>query len=459
MSTLKELVEFIKVSGDDYNVWGNSKWESELTRSVPIWRDIVKDPSSWEEIEKVRPKGKYYDDLCEEILTATGIKLAKRWFYSEVSDQQNAAKRWLDDHVSKWSEFDQDIKKWIVNDKAYVLLKSLDPVIWKDLNDDMKNEFLTQLFDIEQGEPFKTIKEYIRSLDLDYPGHHIQFDKSFIPLLPCIAGYVPAPKVEKVRSIIKDADDKKYLDRINEMISQREKACQNISIPEIHMQQRISYSPSRNERELIARLMEKTIKSGYLSTALPSIYVSSEPPPIFIAYPELEEEEDYRDEREEYQIPRNSNRRRPETISIEELLGVYQPQHQQIIIYERGIKWRRNRFDEEWLFSVVLIHEISHWITHLLPQPGTPTWSTDIYILGETDVHEGWAQLMTWWVADEVGGKFKRTFEELNQNQSSPYRVFEDFKNEPIEKVMESLEKLRLLSWPVRLQDWKKAIG
>ena len=157
-------------------------------------------------------------------------------------------------------------------------------------------------------------------------------------------------------------------------------------------------------------------------------------------------------------IPRNRERRRPETISIEELLGVYQPRHERIIIYERGIKWRRHRMNEGWLRSVVLIHEIGHWITHVLPKPGVPTWSTDLYVLGERNLHEGWAQLITWWIAEQVGGPFQETFERLNQNQSPPYHVFEQFKDEPIDKVMESLKRLRHLSWPGRLQDWKEAL-
>ena len=149
---------------------------------------------------------------------------------------------------------------------------------------------------------------------------------------------------------------------------------------------------------------------------------------------------------------------RPETISIEELLGVYRPRHEQIVIYERGITWLRNRYDHEWLRAVVLIHEIGHWIAHALPKPGTPTWATDLYVLGDIDVHEGWAQLMTSWIAKRVGGEFMATFEELNRNQSPPYHVFKQFQDEPTDGVMASLEKLRLLQWPARLQDWRKAM-
>ena len=62
-------------------------------------------------------------------------------------------------------------------------------------------------------------------------------------------------------------------------------------------------------------------------------------------------------------------------------------------------------------------------------KPGVPTWPTDLYGSSEErNVHEGWAQLITWWIADQVDGEFKRTFEKLNKMQSPPYRVFEQFK-------------------------------
>ena len=240
------------------------------------------------------------------------------------------------------------------------------------------------------------------------------------------------------------------------MIARRKKACQSTA----QVQQRIPCNPNRNERELIARLMEITGRSGYLPAALPPslVLLSSETPPLFVAYPELEEWERDRNCRGEDQGPRNRERRRPETVSIEELFGVYQPWQEQIIIYEKGIRWRGHRLDEEWLFAVVLVHEIGHWITHVFPKPGVSAWATDLYVNADINVHEGWAQLLTWWVADQVGGQFKQTFEELNERQSSPYKVFEQFKGEPIDRVMASLEKLRSLLHPAQLGDWKAAI-
>ena len=455
MSNLTDLIAFIEDSPSDDSWWGSSKWENHLSVSIPDWREVLQNSENWDKIEKVRSK-KCYDHLCKNLVAAGGFKLAKRWLHSEVSDQKKASINWLGDNVSMWGEFDKD----------------------------MKNELLDEFFS-SPGDPFKRATRYITRY------------------IKKIVDYVPASKIKELRRIIESAGDREYLTRIDEMISRREKASEVLSseqqqikklqyiignvddreyltrIDEMisrrekasevlssEQQQRSPYAPNSNERELIARVIEITRRIEYLPTALPPIFISYETPPIFIAYPELEEDDDdeyqirrNREQRnDEYQIPRNPERRRPETISIEELLGVYRSRDQQIIIYERGIKWRRHRYDEEWLRSVVLIHEIGHWITHVLPKPGVPTWSTDLFDLSEMDLHEGWAQLITWWIAEQVGGPFKRTFEELNRNQSSPYHVFEDFKDEPIDKVMRSLEKLRLLSWPARLQDWKLAL-
>jgi hypothetical protein len=108
------------------------------------------------------------------------------------------------------------------------------------------------------------------------------------------------------------------------------------------------------------------------------------------------------------------------------------------------------------LRAVVIVHEIGHWVTHLLPKPGIPEWPLELYKLTEDEVHEGWAQLITWWVVDKVGGELEYTFHELNKSQSAPYRVYEKFKTKTPKSVMASLERLRQLRWPARLEEWER---
>ena len=427
MASVDDLMAFINSSPSRVGYWSNSEWENELSRAVPEWRSMVADPQNWDAVGGVTPLAAA-GPLFKALVDAGGMGLAKRWFHSYVSYQRGAAQEWL------------------------TLYAAIDVSLWCALDRSMKDHLLEHRFDRFPGEPFKMLGEYRR--EIRHIMHRIDLADlaDAIHSLPYIVGYVPSPQIEKLRSVIQDADDQKYLSRINEMISRREEACKSASFQQQH---RIPYTLNGNERELVARVMEITRRNGYLPAALPPIFISHEPPPIFTSYPELETADGFR-------IPRNPERGRPEIISIEESLGVYLPQQQQIVIYERGIRWhsqRMNDFDREWILSVVLIHEIGHWITHVLPKPGVPTWPTDLYILAEKDLRDGWAQLITWWIANQLEGPFRSVFEILNQRQSNTYRVFEQLQNEPIDRVMASLERLRLLPWPARLQDWLEILG
>ena len=435
-TTLDSLIDFIQNNPPEEppeerpTTWWQSTWEQQLTGALPAWEDIAReawrDPKEWQRLEAARPR-RDYSFLCGVLVGCIGTKLATKWLHSSNCDQ-----RWFVDHMSP--------DCWILENVH----------LWSEFDTDMKDAALVRTFQLFRGEPFRTLEKLSLSRQRD------------LPFSSWSCGYVPSPEIERLHGIIRSARDDAYLERIDEMISRRERACANTTM---RSQGSVPYSPDKDERELIARLMDIARSNGYLSAPLPQIVVSFETPPIFVSYPDLEREggagdrgdaEDTADA--EGRIPRNRERGRPETFSIEELLGVYQPSHERIVIYERGIRWSGNRCDQDWLFAVVLVHEIGHWITHVLPKPGTPVWPTRLYALGEMDVHEGWAQLMTWWIADQIGGKFRDTFEEMNRRQSPPYRVFEQFKTQPVHKVMASLEKLRSLSRPVRLQDWKRAL-
>ena len=491
MPDLDDLIDFIKENPPSSElVWWKGDWEKQLTDLIPSWTDIVakslETSTEWEKIERSRPR-KSYDYLCEALVGVIGMRLAQRWCRSGVDDQKAAATEWLSEHFSMWSEFNQNTKASAI--EAFVrqlgrtgfLVWNLNPIVWSDIDETMKSALLTALFREYPGEPFQSSADFLQTWEsaVSAKGDDSANGMPVSPPPATRTGYVPAPEIDHLRNIMREAGDDTWLARLDGMILRRVMASRNRNMTP--QPQRLPYVPDSNQRELIARLLEMTRRSGYLPAALPSILISSETPPIFVAYPELEEDPEFdepkleRTEREEedrfdgdFRKQRRGNRedriptrdrRRPETISVEDLLGVYQPRHEQIVIYERGIRWRRNRYDQEWLRAVVLIHEIGHWITHALPKPGTPTWATDLYVLGETDVHEGWAQLMTWWIARQVGGRFRETFEDLNRSQSPPYHVFRQFENEPTEGVMASLEKLRLLTWPARLQDWREAMG
>ena len=424
MEQLKDFIKFIEENPPSEDSWFKTEWTKALDLWDRDWRKITRrfynDAEAWSCVEEARPK-KSYDYLCRVLLQTIGIKLALEWSNSSDSDQLSAAEEMCRDRLDLWADFNATIK----------------------------NMILTKLFSRHTS----TSEDYLR--DLTFSLRHLDrsdrdLRRSIIdkfPRLPECPGYVTPPEIENLLDFVCKAGDKEYEDKIRRRIQERKVAfggmSRNLWRLRPNMGQRIPCNPNENERELIARLLKIPAANGYKRSALPEILLSSETPPIFVSQPKLEEADNY------------------ENISIEELLGVYRPRQEQILIWEKGIQWlaRRNRnFDEEWLFAVVLIHELGHWITHTLPKPGSPFWETSNYMLAEEDVHEGWAQLMTSWVADRAGGDFKQTFDDLNKIQSAKYQVFKKYVHEPPDKMMSSLEKLRSLPWPARLQDWEEII-
>ncbi len=480
--SLKNLLD--RITGNTKTTDSVRSWKSMLTKSVSDWKKIVKDPSSWDRLEKALA-AKGHDSLYKVVLDEAGVELAKRWFSSGVDSQIQAAESWSL-KLKEWDDFTDDMKMSVIkriNPGKFIRL--LYPWHCDDLTDELKVELIDRIT-LDYHLPWELrhhrhyhwrfrdyhwkyreySRELLRFLDIHFNRWHKLSDEVKAVLLRyvCRECREYAYLVERNITLLEETGDNKSLQKFKEQLAR-------FTPTTSQGRYRVLYSPDEDEKELIARLMQKAIRNGYSPSALPPIFISSETPPIFITNPELEYEEEDKERRreekwreedrrreEETKVPKDKERRRPETISIEELLGVYHPREQRIIIYERGIKWRRHRFNEKWLFAVVLIHEIAHWITHLLPKPGTRTWPTDLYLQGEMNLHEGWAQLMTWWIAEEIKGEFKHTFEKLNQGQSPPYRVFQQFKQESIDEIMASLEKLRALTVPAGLSDWQNAI-
>jgi len=434
MENINYLIDYIK---NNYPENGHFKgsWEKFLTQGCPNWRSLVKNPNNWPLIEKVMPL-EYFHTLCDALVNAAGAGLAVRWFNSKVKEHREAAREWLEDFA-----------------------RTPTPEIWSELSDEAKEYIVHRVFANYPGEPFGIYRDFARSIE--HLAHESRRSSSIPGIqltLPAI-GYLPSSKISQLRSIIQRAGDRKFLRIVNDMIKERKKACEKSFSQS--WSPRILYTPTRDERELIARVMDKLIANGYMPSVLPQIFLSLEAPPLFVAYPELEEkeiEERKLEQREPY-IPRNKQRGIPKHISIEELLGCYIP-NPQIILYQRGLKWcaRRYNFDEDLLRAIVLIHEIGHWVTHLLPKPGIPFWPTELYKLTSMEVCEGWAQLITWWVVDEIGGEIKQVFEKLNGLQPHPYRVYDQFKSNSVNSVINSLELLRQLRWPAGIEDWKRFI-
>lgn len=180
--------------------------------------------------------------------------------------------------------------------------------LWSKFNSGIKSQLLNCVFERFLGEPFESLR------------HTIQFRGNLAARafpFPSLLTYVLAPKVERLRDAIQEARDQTDLAVFDHMVRQLQIACQSAASHEL-----LPYIPGASEKDLIARLMEITQAHGYLTIALPPILVSAETPPLFVAYPELEDDEDH------YQIdqkpgnqgpdrmPRDRERKRPDTIYI-----------------------------------------------------------------------------------------------------------------------------------------------
>lgn len=441
---LQDLLWLIQNNPISDGRWYQSEWESCLLK-ISDWIEVIQDSVNWPAIEKVRPK-KYYDELCGLLVKIAGLGLVKRWFHSQNQNQQYWAKRWLRDisnlTSSNWNELPDEIKIDIFGE--YVFSHTF-------YDDKLLSRLERLNFEISHcihsGQPIPQLECFRELISYTLPIH----------------GYVMPKELCQLRLIVEMAGDAKYLNVIEERIAQQAKACMQYSYSQIFKNDQ-SYNPTRSERELIARIMDKMRMAGFTSVALPRIVLSFETPPLFVAYPELEENEQGRDRDlpeylRELDIPRNRDRRHPETISVEEVLGCYTTDPK-ITLYARGFSWygKNNRLDEVCLRAVVLVHEVAHWVSHLLPKSGILPWPKEHYIATETDIHEGWAQLITWWIIHEVGGELQDTFEKLNRTQSSSYRIYQRFINKPATLVIGSLEELRNLGRPAKLEDWERIL-
>jgi hypothetical protein len=454
MEEIKKLVDFINSTCPKTKYLSLGEWKDLLTDNFPNWKSLLKDPDNLPFIENIQFL-EHYNYLYKIPLDEIGTGLVNRWFYSEEEGKRGCTREWL---------------------RSFALDPT--PGIWRELREEAKEYVIHYTFETWPGEPYEFYKglydfykglyyfyKYIEYIKHQMEDHFLleRFYPQLFQSVLVLGGYIPSSQILQLRSVVQRANDEESSKIIEDMIKERKEAIEKYISLYQSLADKVSmipYIPTRDERELIARVMDKFRRNGYLVSALPPIYLSFEAPPLFVAYPELEDEELGIEYMGEERLQRNRERGKPEFISIEEVAGFYSPDNRHIILYERGIKWwaRRRNLDEELLRSVVLIHEIGHWLTHLLPKPDIPTWPTELYKLTSEEVHEGWAQLITWWIVDEIGGKIKQVFEDSNISQSPPYHVYEKLKSKPIKSVINSLDMLRQLPWPAEISDWNRLI-
>jgi len=106
---------------------------------------------------------------------------------------------------------------------------------------------------------------------------------------------------------------------------------------------------------------------------------------------------------------------------------------------------------EEFVYKVVLLHELGHWISHWTLDSNNNVWRDDFWELrpNPNDLLEGIAQYICYYfiLHDKECNKLKFTFEHLLLNSSRPYHkhieIIKHKKNSFV-NMLRAIEKIRL---------------
>lgn len=189
-----------------------------------------------------------------------------------------------------------------------------------------------------------------------------------------------------------------------------------------------------------------------------------------------------------------------DVLDTDRLLGEYQPgRHCEIVIYERGLRYCSQRLDLPTLAlrELCIVHELAHWLSDQVPLSrstsinnherwsdlrfetanGSTTCHPSRLEETEKDVHEAWAQLLTFYsllmayddrlrnsiAHPSLKDYIKRdgrgclyAFLELNEHQSAAYRVWRDIVavGRTPQEVVRTLPELRVAAPGATMALW-----
>jgi len=177
--------------------------------------------------------------------------------------------------------------------------------------------------------------------------------------------------------------------------------------------------------------------------------------------------------------------KRAEIIPIDSFLGLYSPDRQKIIIFQKGIREASNilKVNPKHLEIIVRIHEWAHAIFHLGVTEADRLrvlnddsyWndildaSTKLFKEIESDLHELLAQILTHQCIQDLKGDSKTdqgreilerieyTFRHLSSHQPPEYRI-DDLLDVPRDRIRKSIGLLRNRSLIGKVEPWKTAI-
>lgn len=468
MPTSTHLIEFIESTANTSQEWDQEQWRQALNKNIPNWQVLIEDQATWNAISAFQFKGKSQVSLYRALVNGIDPQhLELPFLLLDSSDGilKGIILNWVGRHFNSamWCQLNTEQKRLVLEKKCHLLLNNLEKY-WPVFDDSEKRIFLTALSKKYPGEPLCSLQ----SLNCWAIDQHKQPD-SFVGFWEDIniiiktGGYIQDEIFDDLCLCLEDEQDTSYLAILDDLAAQQEAQC-HTAWAELIAQKPVRFAV---EEWLVDWVKQLTLQNGYAVGALPPVYLSFDQPPFFKNNPGLEVYDFLSDDGND-SCSDEHDKTIPETFSIDNLLCEYQPSRQSMTLYLRGIVWtceRMRYFEPEFLAILALVHGIGHWVSQQLPMADSPCWPADSYQTASPEVHEGWAQLFTWWFVNakdfpQYGCEaFIEDFENLNQKQPATYQVFKDFKKIPPKKIFASLAELRKLVAPATLQDWKRILG
>ncbi len=140
---VKKLQEFIK-NNPPLNKKGESKWwyrgewKEQLSKVIPNWKELLKNPDVWKQIKGIQPKGSY-PYLLEVILEYAPPEILKEYLESEdFTERESAFNVLIENNAQKltvelWKILDVDTKIWLISKIADRVIERPYPGFLKEL--------------------------------------------------------------------------------------------------------------------------------------------------------------------------------------------------------------------------------------------------------------------------------------------------------------------------------------
>ena len=370
--------------------WEQQQWAAALS-AVTGWRSLIADQAHWPALERATPRSDH-GTLAHVLVEVAGAGLARRWLTAGDAHQRSAAGAWWDANLD-----------WIIGSPRWAGLATAEQ---------------HQLID----------RRAARIENLLAHGEQLRHR--------CAQ---EVARLHRLARCAAEVHDHATGRSIAALLARTGDGGAGVTDMARFLERR--YTPTPFERELIARLLDQFQRGGYTTAvALPRIIMSDAQPPLLARHPELL-----------INPPAVAADAQPMTYPVDALLGQYRPVDQTIVLYARGIAWysrhrQQPHADDVSLRAVVLLCRIALWAMHLLTRPGARAWSLERVLCCDSKARMGIAYLITLWIADDVAGAVKQSFEQLMKDQPDGDHFYEELVDWSRDAIIASLDFLRTMN-------------